>query len=67
MSLYLLLTILLLTIGVAVLVPMVVRRGLRPLDAIAEHASSLNLESLDVAFPEQNLLRRASADQQAIE
>lgn len=55
LRLYLILTILLLTIGVAVMVPIIVRRGLRPLDAIAAHANSLNLESLDVAFPENNL------------
>jgi signal transduction histidine kinase len=48
---YLILTVLLLTAGVALLVPAVVRRGLRPLDAIADHAGRLDAGSLDRRFP----------------
>ncbi|CAN5357870.1 HAMP domain-containing sensor histidine kinase [soil metagenome] len=55
LRIYLLLTVLLLSLGVAVMVPAIVRRGLRPLDAIAEHANSLSLESLDSTFPENHL------------
>jgi signal transduction histidine kinase len=45
------LTTLLLVGAVGLLVPWVVRRGLKPLDAIGEHAAALGVESLRRAFP----------------
>ena len=54
---YLAFTCVVLIAGVALLVPAVVRRGLRPLNAIAEHASRLQADSLLTPFPSQNLPR----------
>jgi signal transduction histidine kinase len=55
LRLYLILTVLTLTTTIVTLVPVIVRRGLRPLHKLAEHVGRLDAQSLNSPFPAGNV------------